>query len=206
MVGLEGARGCSAGDLLHHRRFHFEIAAVVEKLAQGLQRFRALYKNFAAFEVGEEVHIALAVAELDVGQAVEFFGQGQHGFGEEGEALDVDGELAGACAEEIAADADVVAEVEKFIEREALLADGVEADVDLEALAVLLQGGEAGLALGANGHDAARDGYGYAVGFESFGSCYSPLGAHLGDGVHLLSIRGGEAVGIGRLAQLLDLY
>jgi hypothetical protein len=64
---------------------------------------------------------------------------------------------------EVAADADVVAEVEELVERECLLADGVEADVDLEALAALLQGGEAGLALGANGHDAAGDGHGGAV-------------------------------------------
>ena len=52
--------------------------------------------------------------------------------------LDVDGEFAGAGAEEVAADADVVAEVEELVEGEGLLADVVFADVDLEALAVLL--------------------------------------------------------------------
>jgi len=39
----------------------------------------------------------------------------------------------------------VVAHVEELVEREALLADGVEADVDLQPLAVLLQRGESGL-------------------------------------------------------------
>ena len=131
---------------------------------------------------------------------MKFFRQGEHGLGEEGEALDVDGELAGAGAEEVAGDADVVAEVEQLVEREALLADGVEADVDLQALAVLLQGGKAGLALGADGHDAAGDGDGDAVGFELLGvRSASHFARTCGNGV-----RGRELVGIGGLAQLLD--
>ena len=40
-----------------------------------------------------------------------------------------------------------------------------------------------------------------AVGFEGLGCGLAPLGAHLGDGV-----RGREPVGIGRLAQLHDLF
>jgi hypothetical protein len=107
----------------------------------------------------------------------------------------VDGQLAGAGAEEIAAGADVVAEVEEFIEREALLADGVEADVDLEALAVLLESGEAGLALCADGHDAPGNGHGYAVGFESLGRCYAPLGAYMGDGAAFSASEAGKRLG-----------
>ena len=61
--------------------------------------------------------------------------------------FDVDAEFAGAGAEEIAGDADVVAEVEQLVEREALFADGVEADVDLQPLAALLEVREAGFAL-----------------------------------------------------------
>ena len=49
-----------------------------------------------------EVDVALAVAQFDVGEAVPFFGQRQKVLGEEGELFDVDAELAGACAEEIA--------------------------------------------------------------------------------------------------------
>ena len=71
--------------------------------------------------------------------------------------LDMDGELAGAGAEEVAGDADVVAQVEQLVELKALLADSVEADVDLQAFAALLQLGEAGFALGADGHDAPGD-------------------------------------------------
>ena len=58
----------------------------------------------------------------------------------------------------MAADADVVAEVEQLVEGEGGLADVVFADVDLEALAALLELREAGFALDADGHDAAGDG------------------------------------------------
>ena len=80
-----------------------------------------------------------------------------------------------------------------------MVADGVETDVNLEALAFLLQGGEAGLALLADGHDAAGDGDGDALGFELLAGRLIPLGADVGDGV-----RGGELVGIGCLAQLFN--
>ena len=52
-------------------------------------------------------------------------GQRQQVFGEERELFDMDGELAGARAEEIALDADVVAEVEQLVELEAFFADGI---------------------------------------------------------------------------------
>jgi len=56
----EGTCRRAAGDLLHHRRLDFEIAATVEELAQGFQSFCPLDEDLAAFEVDEEVHIALA--------------------------------------------------------------------------------------------------------------------------------------------------
>ena len=56
-----------------------------KKLAHGAEDLGALDEDVADFEVGEEVDVALAVAQFDVGQAVEFLGQGEHGLGEEGE-------------------------------------------------------------------------------------------------------------------------
>ena len=69
----------------------------------------------------------------------------------------MDGELAGAGAEDVAGDPDVVSQVEQLVELKALLSHGVEANIDLQPLAALLQLGKAGLALGADGHDAAGD-------------------------------------------------
>ncbi len=122
----------------------------------------------------------------------------------EGDGGDVEGELAGAGAHEEAADADVVAEVEELVEGEEVLADVVLADVDLEALAALLELREAGLALDADGHDAAGEGEldlfaGGEVGLELLGGDGVELGADLGEGEG-----GGVAVGVGGLAEGLD--
>ena len=59
--------------------------------------------------------------------------------GEEVELLDVHAELAGAGAEQVALDADDVADVEQLVELEFALGDVILAHVDLEALAVLHQ-------------------------------------------------------------------
>jgi hypothetical protein len=115
----------------------------------------------------------------------------------EADGAGVEGELAGAGAHEGAADADDVAEVEELVEVEEGLrffgggADVVFADVDLEALAGLLEDGEAGFALGAVGHDAAGDGGFDAVGVELFGGLEAAEGAELGD-----IDADGEAVGV----------
>ncbi len=121
--------------------------------------------------------------------------QRQHGLGEEGQAVHVDGKFAGAGAEEIARDADVVAQVEQLVEREALLAHRVQADVDLQPLAALLDGGEARFALLADGHDAPGNGHRYAAGFQSLGRRFTPLGAHLRDGDRLLRSWAGNRLG-----------
>ena len=95
----------------------------------------------------------------------------------------------------------MVAHVQQLVKCKALLADGVQADIDLQPLAALLQGSESSLALGADGHDAPGNGNRDALGLEVLGLRIAPLGAHRGNGV-----RGGELVGIGRLAQLLDFF
>ena len=128
-------------------------------------------------------------------------GEREHGLGEQGDGglvfvagkgdgRGVEGEFAGAGAHEIAANADVVAEVEELIEVEEGFADVVLADVDLEALAVLLDLREAGFALDADGHDAAGDGgFDVHVG-EVLGGERVADGAELGEGA-------GEGEGVG---------
>jgi len=81
----------------------------------------------------------------------------------------VDCQFSGPRAEQVARHADVVAHIQQFVQREALVAHRVLADVDLQPLAVLLQGGEASFALGANGHDAPGNSYRHAVSFQLFG-------------------------------------
>ena len=147
-----------------------------------------------------QIDVAHAVAQLDVGKAVELFGQRQQILGEEGQLLDMDAELAGAGAEEIALDADVVADVEELVELPKLVADGIFLDVDLEPFAGLLEMGEAGLAHEADGNQASGDGDGDALGLQLFARAGGVRGQNLG---HLVG--GVEVVGIGRLTEGFDL-
>ena len=95
-----------------------------------------------------------------------FFGQGEQVLYEEGDLLHVDGQLVGAGAEQVALHSDVVAEVEQPVKLKRLLADIVEADVNLQALTALLQVSEARLSLHADGHQASRNADVHARGLE----------------------------------------
>ncbi len=77
-------------------------------------------------------------------------------------------ELAGPGAHQLAADADVVAEIEQLVEREDVFTDVVLAHVYLQAFAALLQVREAGFALQADGHEPAGDSELGVLGFELF--------------------------------------
>ncbi len=131
--------------------------------------------GFARAGVDDQVNIPLPVAKLHVLKAVVLVGQRQHGFREkaDGRGSGLAGqrrgrgmqrELAGACAHQVAAQADVVAQVEQFVEREEVFAHIVFAHIHLHALPALLQLRKTGFTLNADCHDAPGDG-----GFDPFG-------------------------------------
>ena len=157
MVGAKGPGRGSSGDRLHHRSLHFDIPAGVEKATDRLEHQGAFDEDLAHIDVHEEIDIALAVAQFHVGQAVILLRQGQHRFGQKRDGFHMDGELAGPGAEDVAGDADVVSQVQQLVELKALFSHGIQANIDLQPFAALLQLGEAGLALGADGHDAPGD-------------------------------------------------
>ncbi len=200
VVGGEGPGHRSTGDGLHHRSFDFHVATVIEEAANGAQYLGALHKDGAHIGVDEQVQIALAIAQLHILEAVILLRQREHGLGEEGDGVNVHRELAGAGAEEIAGDADVVAEVEQLVKLKGLLAYCVEPHIDLEPLAALLELREAGLALGADGHDASGDGDIDALGLELLGGPAVELRAQRGD-----LMRGAVMIGIGGVTQRGDL-
>ena len=108
-------------------------------------------------------------------------------------------ELAGSGAKQVAFDADNVAQVQLFVEREVLFIHRVLANINLQTLAVLHQMGESGLAHAANAGDAAGYFHGNArlqLG-RGFGSV---LRYYLRNGVREV-----EAVAIRFKAQRLDL-
>ena len=68
----------------------------------------------AHFRIGDQIQVALAVARLDIFEAVPLLGHGEQDLREEVELLDVDAQLACLGAEEIAVGADDVAEVDEL--------------------------------------------------------------------------------------------
>ena len=150
--------------------------------------------------IGDQVEITLAVAQLDVLQAVVLLGQAEEVLGKEDELIDVHRQLAGARAEEIACDADDVAEVEQLVELEFGLRNGILLDIDLELGAALLEMHEAGLAHAADGQDAAGETHRDAGGVEFFGGLRAAFGPNLGDRVGEV-----EALPVGPEPQRLDL-
>ncbi len=75
VVGHKGLGGGAAGDVMHHRRLHFEEAPRVEPLAHGADDLRTLDEDLARIRRDDQVDVALAVSLLHVRQAMEFVGQ-----------------------------------------------------------------------------------------------------------------------------------
>ena len=159
---------------------------------------RARDEDFADVGVRDQVEISLAISRLHVFEAVPLFRHGEQRLAEELQLFGVNAEFAGARAEQVAFDAQDVADVEQLEEGEIVLADGIFLDVDLEALAVLLHVRETGLAHVTERHEASGDAHPH-LRHELFGG----LGAVLReDGGH----RVGELVpaAVAAVAQRLD--
>src|SRR5206468_9313058 len=64
VVSQKRARGGPARNRVHHGRLDFDVAPRVEEPAQFLDNPGAGHKDLAGFLVGDEVQIALAVAQF----------------------------------------------------------------------------------------------------------------------------------------------
>ncbi len=124
-------------------------------LAHRLDDLGALDEDLAHLGIDNQIDVALAVAHLHVLQAVPLLRKRQQVLGQERDLVDVNRQFVGLGAEQVSAHADVVADIEQLEQLEALFADRVLLDVELQPLALLLQVDEGGLAHGANGDQAA---------------------------------------------------
>ena len=155
VVGDERPRQGAAGDRLHHRRLDFEEAARREELADRRHRAAARLEGLPHLGIHGQVEVALAVPRLDVLQAVPLLRQRQQALGEERQRRRPDRELVGLGAEQVAADADVIAEIEQPRECEVPFRQGVLPHVDLQSHPAVRQHQERGLAEAADADDAA---------------------------------------------------
>ncbi len=142
---------------MHHRRFDFCVSAAVEIAPQLGNHLCALAEDFLHFLVRDQVEVALAIAHLDVGQAVPFFRQRQQRLGQKRELLDPDGQLIRPGPEQMPGDSDEVPHVQQLKQLKRLFSDHVELDVDLDALACSLKVRKTGFAMQAQRNDASGD-------------------------------------------------
>ncbi len=191
-------RGASV-QRLHHGRFHFQIPVRFELPAQRGDDLRAGDEDLLHIRVGNQIQIALAIADLHILQPVPFLRHAEQRLGEEIQVLGVYAELAGSRTEEIPFHSDNVAEVEQLPQREVALAHRVLLHINLGPLAALLEMRKPGFTHAAHGLNAARNAHRGAL-LELFRRLRAPVPKHLRNGVGEI-----EALAVGMKAERLYL-
>ena len=192
-VGDKRLGSCATLDGLEDGRLNLVVAVRLHVAAERREDLRALHEGGIHVFVGNEVHIALTVAYLLVGKAVELLGQGAQALGKQLEGIYCNGKLTTARAHHQAAHANPVAQVQVFHLGEGLFAERVDAAEQLDAAGGVHKLEEDDLALSALGHNAA--GYGNAIFRVGAILELGVLGVKVGD-----VVRVGERVAIGVLA------
>ena len=163
VVRNKGSCRRAARDGIENGRFDLDIAHIVQIIPQMLDELRTDDEIPLDLRVHDQVDVALAVARLLVGQAVELLGQRQQGLGQQRDGLRAHGHFAALRAEDLALDADDIADV-VFLEAVIFgLVHFVLAGVELDAACFVLQVAEGHLAHAALGHETARNGDGLAL-------------------------------------------
>ncbi len=155
VVRDERARRRAAGDGAEHGGLDLHEAQAVQIAAQVSHEPAADLEIALALRIHDQIHVALAVAQLRVRHAVELLRQRTQGLTQQRDLLHVNGDLPRLGLERIAGHADDVADVILAEIGKLLLADGVLTDVELDLAAVILNVAENGLAHAALRHDAA---------------------------------------------------
>ena len=113
VVCLEGLRRCAAIDRMQHRGFNFHETFVFHEAADAGDDLRALLEAELRILVGQDIKMALAVAQLDVGETMPFFRHRQQRFGQHGDLMGVDREFAALGAPDLTGHADDVTEIDQ---------------------------------------------------------------------------------------------
>ena len=150
----------TAGDGVHHRCLHLEEAVIFEETTDERDDLGPQLESALHLWVHDHIQIALAVADLLIGQAVEFLGQGHDRFGDDSQIGTVQRQLPSLGNEGISDRLDDVAHLEE------LLGDGVVVPfrqivavvVDLHEAVAVLDLGEGGFAHDTDKPDTTGEG------------------------------------------------
>ena len=163
----EGPRGGAAGDVEQRRRFALVETLRVDEAAHRRDDLAALHEHVAHVRVDDQVDVALAVALLDVDQAVPLVGQRREAFAQHLERLHVQREVAHLGAEDESPRTEEVAAVERLEQRERI-AQLFLREVQLEAAGAV---GDVGKRAAQRHHAAGelpRLRFGVLLGTEAF--------------------------------------
>src|SRR5438067_6979742 len=141
-MGHEGPRVPAPGHLLEHRGLDVDETALVEQAANRRDHPGPGAKHLPHLRVGDQVDVALPVADLDVFQAVPFLGQRAQGFREQLERVDLERDLSATGPEDRPGDAHDVADVEVGEAVELIVPHDVTAGNQLDQAADVLQIGK----------------------------------------------------------------
>ena len=163
MLRDEGTRRRAAGDGLHHGRLDFGEVEQLEETAHFTDDLAALEQDLAGVFADDHVDVALAVALLDVGEAVPLAGDGAQRLRKDAEIGELGGLFAGARGEQGPLAADKIADIEELPEGE-LVAEALHLGIDLELTGFILDVSEDVLAHLALGDEPSGDAHGAFVG------------------------------------------
>ena len=150
---------------LHHRRLDFHEVQCVEEAPQVLDDPRSRAEHRPALLVYDQVHVALPVALLDVGQPVPLVRQRTQRLDQQSQPFDAHRQLSGPGLEQHALGAQHVADV-PALESLVDLAERIALQEELDLAAAILELREARLAHHPLEQHAARDRDTGRVGFE----------------------------------------
>jgi hypothetical protein len=139
-----------ARDHLHHRRLDLEEAAGVQELADPPDDRRPRLEDLPRLLAGGEVEVALAVAGLDVGQAVPLLRHRPHRLGEHLQVVHLERQLPRARPDQRPGGPDDIPQIEVVEHQLGLLRHVGQPDEELQLLLAVVDIGEDELPLAAD--------------------------------------------------------
>jgi len=147
----------AAGNRLKHRRLNLEVTSPLHEPADRRDDLEASLEDVTHLGIRNEVHVALTVARLGVGEPMILLGQRPKRLRQQGDLAGLHRELAPAASQHDARGADPVAEVEVFGGRETPVTQDVQATEQLQLTSSVAKNQKSELALIALRHEASCD-------------------------------------------------
>src|SRR5277367_4618287 len=132
MMGDKRLRRGAARDGVQHRCLKFEITVLDEATAQRRDNPAAPAQRLAALRVHDQIEIALAVAQLDIGETMIFLGKRTQGLRQDRDGASVNGQLATRGAANGSLYPDQIADIEQANRRQPVRSEEVSVAEDLD--------------------------------------------------------------------------